>query len=168
MEIYLVGKVITIGKTYIIFESRYCGEIIYVPIPESFILNKIQKIYILKYQKNDRKFLYGFNSFKERCLFANLLNISSIGPKMAFNLLKIGFETAIRWIINRNIDKIAKLPLWNDKSAKQTCWELSEKYSEWYHHFTTKNNNKPQCQKQFLEQENNQKNFNKFNGHSDF
>ncbi len=164
MEIYRIGKVVTIGKTYIIFESRYRGEIIYVANPQSFTLSKIQKIYIFKYKNNDHIILYGFFSFRERSLFVNLLNIHSIGNKMALNLLKINFEIVIEWIINQRFDKIAKLPLWNHKVAKKIVWELSEKYRHWYKELLTLNvNNDQQNQQTLLVHENDQKNSNSFN-----
>ncbi len=55
--LYKIGKSVSIGKNYIILESNYKGEIVYVPRPNDFIIDKIIKVFIYEY-KYETSLLY--------------------------------------------------------------------------------------------------------------
>lgn len=139
MELYRIGKVVSIGKTYIILESRYSGEIVHVIDPKLFALNKVQKIYIYTYKNDYFTALYGFSTFKERSLFENLINVNNIGPKIAINLLKNGINNLITLIINNQIEELVQTPLLGIKGAKQIVFDLREKYLNYFNNEQQKN-----------------------------
>lgn len=138
MEIYKNGKVVSVGKTYIIFESNYTGSIVYVPNIENFVQDEKLKLFIYKYSTEYTTAIYGFKTFKERLLFEDLISISGVGPKTAMSLLKEGKDTLIQMIINEDIDNLSSLPYLGIKTARQIIFELSEKYTN----FESKSNSK--------------------------
>ncbi len=133
MELYRIGKVVSTGKSYIILESRYSGEIVYVVDAKLFEVNKVQKVYIFNYKNDYYSALYGFVNFKERTLFENLINVNNIGPKIALNLLRQGVDNLIRLIVNNQIEELTQIPLLGIKGAKQIIFDLREKYMHYLH-----------------------------------
>ena len=80
--------------------------------------------------KMDLKF-YGFNSINSISHFENLMSISGVGPKMAFNLLKsMDISILIEIIKKGEYEKIKKIPGIGDKLAKRIILELSRMYSK--------------------------------------
>ncbi len=88
-NLYKTGKVVSIGKTYIILESDYTGSIIYVARTKDFKKNWTGKVFIYEHDQG----LYGFKTLEERNLFKQLLNIKKVGPKRAIKLLLEDVET---------------------------------------------------------------------------
>ena len=128
MNLYLFGKTVFSGKAYIIFENNYIGKIIYVANPKQFIENKTTKIYVYDYENEYLKATYGFESFKARILFENLISISGIGPKTALNMMKKGTEQIISFLEQQNAIELAKCPSIGLKTANQIIFELKSKY----------------------------------------
>lgn len=128
MEIYKYGKVISIGKTYVIFESNNSGSIIYVPNIEVFKEDERIKMFVYKYATDFTTALYGFRTFKERLLFEDLISINGIGPKTAIGLLKEGKDMLINMLANGDTEGLASFPYLGTKTANQIIFELSEKY----------------------------------------
>ncbi len=128
MDLYKVGKIVSIGKTYIILESNYTGQIVYVARPSLFKKDKIRKVYIYNHHTEYSEAIYGFESFKERILFEDLISVSGIGPKTALNLLKEGHQNAINLISDGDAQKLAKFPSLGLKTANQLIFELKDKY----------------------------------------
>ncbi len=95
MDLYKVGKIASIGKTYIILESSYTGLIVYVARPEDFKKDWVSKVYMYEYKSEYTENIYGFKTFEERDLFEKLLNIKGIGPKRAIKMLSEGVEDAL-------------------------------------------------------------------------
>ena len=128
MEIYKIGKIVSIGKDYIILETNYVGNIIYVSNTKIYKENEIRKIFIYNYQTEFSKSIYGFASFKERILFGDLISISGIGPKTAIGLLREGYDSIIDMIASKNANALSQLPYIGLKTSNQLIFELSEKY----------------------------------------
>lgn len=128
MKLYQHGKVISTGKTYIIFETNQAGVIVHVNYPENFkVLQKI-KIFIYEYRTEYLKAIFGFRTFKERLLFEDLLGVSGIGPKTAMALLKMGYQKLIIAIIERNVKQITTIKSIGPNTAQQLIIELRSKY----------------------------------------
>lgn len=128
MKLYKIGKVISQGKHYLIFESNNTGLIIHVNFPEQFSKEIKSKIFIYEYQSEYLKSIFGFRTFNERIIFEDLLSISGIGPKTAMNLLKLGHKKLVEAIINQNIDLITSVRTIGKITAKQIIVELRDKY----------------------------------------
>ena len=130
MHLYKIGKVISIGKIYIIFETNYTGNIIYVPNPKRFEKHKskIIKIYIYIYSSEYTQATYGFETFGQRILFEDLISVNGIGPKTALNILKEGYQNIVQLIQEGDAKALASFPYLGIKSANQLIFELKSKY----------------------------------------
>lgn len=138
MELYKIGKVVSLGKTYIILESNSTGHIINVPRVSDYEKDKTRKIFVYNHKTDYSESLYGFSSFAERLLFEDLISLNGIGPKTAVNLLKDGYEKISEYIANGDVELISKFPSLGVKTASQIVLELSEKYKN----FKTKQNSR--------------------------
>lgn len=128
---FKIGKVVSKNKNYIIFESNYTGYIIYVADANKFEKNKGIRIYIYIHRNEFTKTYYGFQTFKERILFDDLLGIPGIGPKSAMSLLKQGASHLIQAIVSSDINFIKKTPYIGERTASMIIFELKHKYEKW-------------------------------------
>ncbi|WP_168380675.1 Holliday junction branch migration protein RuvA [Mycoplasma todarodis] len=126
--LYKIGKIVSIGKNYIILESNYRGEIVYVPRPSDFVADKIIKVFIYEYKYENISSLYGFKTFKERILFEDLLGVPGIGPKTGIQIMKEKIKTILGFLLSGDAEALAHLPGLGVKSAKQMIFELQDKY----------------------------------------
>lgn len=136
MELYKIGKIVSVGKTYIILETNYCGHIVYVASASSWEedKDKVKKVYLYQHKTDYCEALYGFKGFNERVLFEDLLSVNGIGPKTALNILKEGSENAISLIAQADVKTLSAIPLLGTKGANQIVFELKNKYEK--HSFT--------------------------------
>ncbi|AEC45692.1 Holliday junction branch migration protein RuvA [Mesomycoplasma hyorhinis] len=128
MEIYKFGKIVSKSKNYLILEQNYVGHLIYVPNIDRFEKDESKKIYIYKYENEYSKTTYGFENFRERILFEDLISVQGIGPKTAIAILNQGWETAMSYIADGDWKKISEFPYLNVKNAKQIVFEFQNKY----------------------------------------
>ncbi|WKX02800.1 Holliday junction branch migration protein RuvA [Candidatus Mycoplasma mahonii] len=128
MNLYKIGKIVSIGKTYIIIESNYTGSIIYVARPKEFEKSKVRKVYIYEHKSEYTESIYGFNSFKERVFFENLLKVNGIGPKTAIGILKEGIQRPIQLIAQGDTTGLSQFPSIGLKTANQIVFQLKDLY----------------------------------------
>lgn len=128
MELYKIGKIVSIGKTYVILETNYTGYITYVARPDEFVKDKVLKLYTYEHHTEYLRALYGFAAFEERILFEDLISVNGVGPKTALSMLKIGTSNLIAYIANGDAQAISSLPQIGIKTAQQLVFELKEKY----------------------------------------
>lgn len=128
MKLYKIGKVVSIGKTYIVLESNYSGTIIYVARPKEFKKDVVKKVYVYEHKSDYSETTYGFFTFKERVLFENLMKVAGIGPKTAISLLADGTDVLIDIISSNNIEALKNYPTIGNKTAAQIMLELSSTY----------------------------------------
>lgn len=132
MELYKIGKVVSVGKTYVIFESSYTGHIVYVAKATDWEeeKDKTRKVFLYLHKTEYITALYGFKTFQERVLFEDLLSVNGIGPKTALSLLKEGEETITSLISIGDYKKLSDIPQMGIKSANQIIFELRPKYEK--------------------------------------
>jgi len=128
MKLYKIGKVVSIGKTYIILESNYSGSIIHVARPGEFKKDVVKKVYVYEHKNDYTETTYGFFTFKERVLFENLMKVVGVGPKTAISLLVDGTDILIDIIMNNKLDALKEYPAIGPKTAAQIMIELNETY----------------------------------------
>lgn len=128
MNLYKVGKVVSIGKTYIIHETNNVGTIIYVARPKQFTKNTDRKIFIYEHKSDYSESIYGFGNFKERILFENLLKVSGVGPKTAINILRDGPERPTELIASADAHGLSQYPAIGLKTANQIILQLKDLY----------------------------------------
>ena len=132
MTLYKIGKVVSQKEKYIIFESNYIGETIYISKSNTFELNKIIKLFIYQYNNEYTHDTYGFKTFNERYLFIDLISLAGVGPKTAILILNYDYLKVGEWIAKGEIDKLNQIPNIGTKLARQLVFELQEKYSYFY------------------------------------
>jgi len=130
MEIYKVGKIVAIGKTYIILENNWTGTIIYVSRPRDFEKETTRKVFVYNYTNEYVSQVYGFLTFKERQLFEMLISVNGIGPKTAIALLKDGPQKIIDAIGTSDANTLMAYPSLGPKTAKQLIFELQGRLSD--------------------------------------
>lgn len=138
MELFKIGKIVSIGKTYVILENNYTGYIVYVANPNQFIKDKVIKIYTYLHQSEYSSALYGFSSFKERILFEDLISVNGIGPKTAIAALKMGTDNVSHYIASGDAKSLSSIPQIGIKTANQLIFELRGKYEKFISKTTEK------------------------------
>lgn len=132
MELYKVGKIASVGKTYIIFDCNYTGLIIYVADSTKWEkeLNSLKKIFVFKYESEFVTSYYGFKTFNERILFEDLLSVNGVGPKTALTLLRDA-ENALSMIACNDVKGLATIPGIGLRTANQIAFTLGAKYEKY-------------------------------------
>lgn len=127
----LHGKLISKKPDSIIIDVNGVGYLVYVPINIfPFIKDVNQEIflYIHTLVRDDAIMLYGFINEEDKKIFATLINISGIGPKIALNILStitsLDFHRAV---YNEDVTFLCRVPGLGKKTAQRLILELREK-----------------------------------------
>lgn len=86
---YFRGRIVEIDENKVIIEVNNIGYIVYIPLREiSFLeIGKEYKIFLHKHIYENGEDLYGFFDVNTRKMFLSLMNVSSVGPKIALKIL---------------------------------------------------------------------------------
>lgn len=127
----LRGRLISKRPDNIIIESCGVGYQVMVPINLLSMLPEEGDevfLHIYTHVREDSLQLYGFPSEDEKRVFATLLGISGIGPKMALNILS-GFSVKdfMMAIDNEDVALLCRVPGLGKKTAHRLILELREK-----------------------------------------
>lgn len=128
MEIYRYGKIVHTTANYIILDSNYSGLLLYVARSERFKKDENRKIYIYTHHNEYSKTMFGFENFKEKILFEDLISVSGIGPKTSLAILNNGWEVVMLIIAEGDWEQLAKFPYVSLRNAKQIILEFQDKY----------------------------------------
>ncbi|MGV2392439.1 UNVERIFIED_CONTAM: hypothetical protein O8I53_05340 [Campylobacter lari] len=90
MILYRIGEIVYKNNSNIIFESQGVGYSLLLPKNDRVEKEQKLKLYLYEIRNEYLQATYAFKDFKERLLFIDLIKISGIGPKVAFNILDIG------------------------------------------------------------------------------
>lgn len=132
MELYKIGKVVSQKDRYVIFESNYVGETIFVSTFNTYEMNKVIKLFIYQYKNEYANDVYGFKTFNERYLFIDLISLPGVGPKTAMLILNNDFTKVAMWIAHGDVEQLTSLQHISTKVGRQLIFELQEKYSNFY------------------------------------
>jgi len=89
------------------------------------------ELYTYLQVRDDAMILFGFESRKEHKLFLQLLLVSGVGPKTAYNICSFTkSEKLIEAIKENNVDYFTKVPGLGKKTAMKIILELSQKMKE--------------------------------------
>ncbi|MCF0217996.1 MAG: Holliday junction branch migration protein RuvA [Malacoplasma sp.] len=132
MLTYIIGKVVYISKNYILLENNGQGYKIFVSNPDQYKDGCDCKIFIFTkiYQNNKNNIvfeLYGFTSVKEKIFFETLMQISGIGPKTGLIILKNDLSVLKNLIVNEDVNSLAVLEGFTNKTALAVVSALSYK-----------------------------------------
>ncbi|WP_406617147.1 Holliday junction branch migration protein RuvA [Mycoplasmopsis adleri] len=128
MILYRIGEIMHKNGSNIIFESQSVG---YTGLmPEADRVEKGQKLKLYFYEiKNDYyQATYLFRDFKERLLFIDLVSLNGVGPRIAFNVLNLGYEKAAALIAAGDFDSLLETPYMNPRNARLIIAELQDKW----------------------------------------
>ncbi len=130
----LSGKVVELGKNYIILDVNGVGYRAYMSTKAINSISKrgqqINNLYTqMTFNQHDGLFeLYGFLNSKDLETFGLLTSISGIGPKNALNILSsMEIEELIAAVSKEDADYLRKVSGLGPKTAKKLIIELKDK-----------------------------------------
>lgn len=131
MIYHLEGKIIHLGKNYLVIEINHIGYLVYVPLKilqKGYSTGKQIKLFIYTYLREDEIVLYGFENILDREFFSLLIKISGIGPKTALGILsKYEAPDLARVILDKDIDSLLEIPGIGRKTAQKILIDAQEK-----------------------------------------
>ncbi len=128
----LTGKVSILNENTIIVDT---GTMAFEVICSSFtayaLSNKPEPQKVLTYLqvREDGMTLFGFASPKEKSVFADLIQISGVGPKMASTILSgLPVDEIIKAIATSDVKTLSSIKGLGKKTAERIALELSSKF----------------------------------------
>lgn len=132
MIAYLKGRVIEIGAETLVLEVGGVGYKLYC---SAQVFSKARfgaemEIYVSMHVKEDGITLFGFDSPKEKQLFARLTSVSGVGPKSAMGIFtSMTADEAAEAIMLADVKKLSKAKGMGKKTAEKIVLELHGKIS---------------------------------------
>ncbi|MHB1660574.1 MAG: Holliday junction branch migration protein RuvA [bacterium] len=131
MIAYLQGRVIyrDIERSLIILETNGVGYEVYVPVSDkNQDSGKGVSLFIYTYVREDRITLYGFNTTLQREIFALLLNVKDVGPKLAVTILSsIDAANFINILTAQDISALSQIKGIGSAKSERIIRELKNK-----------------------------------------
>ena len=132
MIVHLSGKLIFKDPSYVVIDVQGVGYKVYISLNTYNVLPDINNdVYLLTYFNVTEKSqdLFGFNENNEKELFAMLISVSGIGPKIAINLLSfVKPDDFKQRLISGEVEMLTSLPGIGPKTARRLIVELKEKF----------------------------------------
>lgn len=132
MIAYLKGRVIEIGAETLVLEVGGVGYELYC---SAQVFSKARfgaemEIYVSMHVKEDGITLFGFDSPKEKQLFARLTSVSGVGPKSAMGIFtSMTADEAAEAIMLADVKKLSKAKGMGKKTAEKIVLDLHGKIS---------------------------------------
>lgn len=128
---YIKGKIEFKSENLVVLDVNGVGFELYVSantLSEIGGVGEEAKIYTYMNVQEDLIKLYGFYSKEEKNMFLKLIGISSVGPKMANQILSgIKLSTLALAIVSGNVKELSKIKGVGKKTAERIILELREK-----------------------------------------
>lgn len=123
---YLKGTIQFRQKNSVIVVVGNVGYDVFLPVPA---LNKIkigveQEFFTHEYLRENSRELYGFPDQAELRLFLDLIKVSGVGPRMALNVLSLGYEKVRDAISKGDAGLITTVSGVGKKTAQKIVLEL--------------------------------------------
>ncbi|MFQ3542649.1 Holliday junction branch migration protein RuvA [Halobacillus rhizosphaerae] len=134
MIAYVKGLLSTIEDDSIIIETSGIGYHVLCANPFHFqeFLNKEVKVHTYHYIREDNQSLFGFKKKEDKQLFAQLLNVSGIGPKGALAILgSVSVAEFVTAIEQEDEKYLTRFPGVGKKTARQMILDLKGKLIIW-------------------------------------
>ncbi|RWZ59959.1 Holliday junction branch migration protein RuvA [Halobacillus fulvus] len=134
MIAYVKGQLTAIDDTSVAVEVSGVGYEVLCPNPFYFQdkMNKEVKIHTYHYVREDQQTLFGFQKKEDKQLFAQLLNVSGIGPKGALAILgTVSVPQFVSAIEQEDEKYLTKFPGVGKKTARQMILDLKGKLIVW-------------------------------------
>lgn len=118
------------SSDHVIIDVGGVGYRLFIPLSTFYSLPETGDVSLFTHThvREDALLLYGFLSMEEKELFAILISISGIGPKLAVNILShIPANDLKRAIATGDIKRLSSLPGIGKKTAERLVLELKDK-----------------------------------------
>jgi Holliday junction DNA helicase RuvA len=127
----LQGVLVTKSVEHVIIDVRGVGYQVFIPLSTYYTLPEVEEhvsLLTTLYVREDALRLYGFATADEQHLFALLVSVSSIGPRLALNMLSSLAATELqRAIAQADIAGLQAIPGVGRKTAERVVLELKDK-----------------------------------------
>ncbi len=131
MIVYLEGKIQYCSEDYAVLLTHGVGYQVFIPRPHLEKLSQTASeiaLYVHSIYREDAQQLYGFLDPEEKKLFMQLLQVNSIGPKLALGILSnIGAEELIDAIRFEEVARLTAIPGIGKRSAERLIVDLKDK-----------------------------------------
>ena len=126
---YLKGRIVSVGKNYVIVDTGGVGYKVYMQ--ESYKKDQLVEIFTHQYVKEDALDLYGFGKLEDLETFELMLTVSGVGPKMAINIVKgLGKDKIIQAISTGDTTQFRTVSGVGQKLAGKIIIELKNKIAK--------------------------------------
>lgn len=118
------------SSDHVIIDVGGVGYRLFIPLSTFYSIPESGEVALFTYThvREDALLLYGFLTMEEKELFATLIGISGIGPKLAVNILShIPAKDLKRAIAGGDIKRLSSLPGIGKKTAERLVLELKDK-----------------------------------------
>ncbi len=134
MYAYLNGKVAEKGQNSLVIDVGGVGYLLSVSmntLQETPPVGESMKVYTYLSVREDAMELFGFSSPEEKSMFARLLAVSGIGPKVALSILgSMPLRDLTLAIVTGDITSLSRAPGVGKKTAQRIALELKEKVDQ--------------------------------------
>lgn len=129
---FLRGKVAYVEADHIVIDAGYIGYKVFCADPYAFPIKEEEvTVFIHDHVREDAHLLFGFATREEQKLFAKLLDVSGIGPKVAIAILAGTTPQSLVAAIQReDAASLSKLPGIGKKTAQRMILDLKDKLDE--------------------------------------
>jgi Holliday junction DNA helicase RuvA len=131
MIAHLRGLVLSKAVDEVVIDVQGVGYQVFIPLSTYYTLPDHQErvsLWITTYVREDTIRLYGFATQEERQVFALLISVSSIGPRLALNMLSSIAAPDLQQIIAQAEPiRLQAVPGIGRKTAERIVLELQEK-----------------------------------------
>ncbi|RLD05185.1 MAG: Holliday junction branch migration protein RuvA [Chloroflexi bacterium] len=126
----LRGEITQIEENALIIEVGGVGLRIHVPTTLCEQMNVGESIFLYTHfiVREDAMSLYGFETQADRDLYALLLSVNRVGPKLALAILSsLSLDTIKRAVFNEEFDLLNRVPGVGKKTAQRIVLSLQDK-----------------------------------------
>ncbi len=126
----LRGEITQIEENALIIEVGGVGLRIHVPTTLREQMNVGESIFLYTHfiVREDAMSLYGFETQADRDLYALLLSVNRVGPKLALAILSsLSLDTIKRAVFNEEFDLLNRVPGVGKKTAQRIVLSLQDK-----------------------------------------
>jgi holliday junction DNA helicase RuvA len=127
----LNGILLTKTPHRVIVDNNGIGYEVFVPLSTFYALPDLQEkvsLHIHTHIREDALILFGFQTLLEKQIFALLIAVTGIGPKLATNILSgIGPDELLQAMTRGDTARMQSIPGVGRKTAERIALELKEK-----------------------------------------
>ena len=131
MIAFLKGILLSKTPNRVVVENNGIGYEVFVPLSTFYELPDLQEkvnLHVHTHVREDALTLFGFQTLLEKQIFALLIAVTGIGPKLATNILSgIGPAELLQAMTRGDAARMQSIPGVGKKTAERIALELKEK-----------------------------------------